>query len=45
MDILVQMLDKIEHERVSRIHPFVILKENEHRKAQIPPQMPPPPPK
>lgn len=40
-----EMLDKLEHEKVNRIGPFAILKENELKKVQLPPQTPPPPPK
>jgi len=35
MDVLAQMLDKLEHEQVKQIGPFVVVKENELRKAQI----------
>jgi len=39
-----KLLDKLEHERVNKIGPFLILKENELRNTMVPPQTPPPPP-
>jgi len=40
---MVKLLDKLEHERVNRIGPFVVLKENGIRNVNDPPQTPPPP--